>query len=131
MTQNKSWKQRIGAVALTIGLLVGGGIIVGPASPAAAASCTAQSRGGVNPNGSNWVSAKSHLCSGNVQAWARRTLSSGPVLSWGLISTTSTATTGTAGTRSGGGFYNFTGSPSKSANENNIDGVWRNKTFTW
>lgn len=132
MKTTQNFRQRLGAIALTAGLLVGGGIILGPVSPASAASCTARSQGGVNSSGANWVTGQSHLCAGNVQARAIRTVPGGDfTFFYGPVATSSTATTNTVGTRAAGGFTSYAASPSKYATEPNYDATWRNRTFTW
>jgi len=133
MSKMQGWKKRFGAVALTTGLAAGGFLALGPASPAAAASCTGQSQGGVNSSSANWVQAKPYLCSGTVRGGAKRVFTdTPPVTYWGpWSSTTSTGTTTTSGTRGGGSVQSNAGGPTVTLTENNVDATLRNRVFTW
>lgn len=126
------WKSRLSAGVIAAMPVVGGAVLAGPASPASAASCTAQAKGGVNSNSSNWVSAKVYLCSGKVQARAVRLHGdTPPTYHLGVLDTSSTATTPTTGTRGGGGAYSNAWLPMKYIVHNYIDATWRNITFSW
>lgn len=124
--------KKSGALLATMTLLAAGFLALGPASPASAASCTAQARGGINSNTSNWVTATVNACSGQVRAQTKRlNPDTPPTYSYGTWGTISTATSPSGGTQAGGGVYSNALSPDKFASYNYYDAVWRNVTFTW
>jgi hypothetical protein len=124
--------KKAGVMLATMTILAAGLVAMGPASPASAASCTAQARGGINSNTSHWVTAKTYLCSGQVRAQTKRLNDDTPPSytygSWGTIST---ATSSAAGTRAGGGVYSDALNPDKFVAHSYYDAIFRNITFTW
>lgn len=113
-------------------LFAGAAIALVPALPAAAASCTAEARGGVNSNQSHWISARVSACGGQVRAYTIRLNGDlPPTYSYGLWSSLSTATSPTSGTRLGSGVQSNALSPTKSVRHDHIDSTWRAVTFVW
>lgn len=130
MNTQYSRKKRYGGAALAIGMLVGGVLVLGPASPAAAATCDASARGGVLPSTANWVEAMPYGCSGAVRPVTRRILPN--LTEYGMWSYSGTVKiSSTSGSPAGGQVHSDVTVPILIRPMNNTSGNWIPVTFTW